>query len=107
MDPITASAVLHNEAVAHVREGRHEKARELLVAAVRLAGEDAVDVRTLKLLWQCAAAIGDHATATAAGVKAAQRDALDFAFSDRLLKSIRACPLPSRESQRLPAQLPT
>ncbi len=101
---------LHNEAVALARMGRNREACEKLRSAIKTSGEAAVDPRTLKALWQIARADGDWPTALAAGVRASVRDPLDFPFTDKLVRSLRECPIaalvansayPSRE---MPAQ---
>ena len=91
-DP-TAAQQLHNEAVTLAREGRRAEARVLLLKVVSSVGEADIDPRTLKALWQLGREDGDWRTALAAGFRAAVRDPLDFAFVDRVVRSLQECPL--------------
>jgi len=91
-DPALAQR-LHNEAIALVRSRRPAEARVGLLAAIRSAGEAAVDPRTLKALWQLARDEGDWKTALAAGMRAAVRDPLDFRFVDTVVRGLHECPL--------------
>jgi Glycosyltransferase like family len=107
------SRQLHNEAVILARDGRGAEACDKLRSAIRAAGEASVDPRTLKALWQIARAHGDWKTALAAGVRASVRDPFDFAFVDKVVRSIHECPLPALlagpvyPSRSMPSRLPT
>jgi hypothetical protein len=104
---------LHNQAVAHYRAGRHSEACEGFLKAIGEAGEAHVDLRTLKALWEAAQAIGAWKTAIAAGLRAASRDPMDFRFADRMVKSLRTCPLealvhdPTAQMLSLPLRPPS
>jgi Glycosyltransferase like family len=107
------SRQLHNEAVVLARAGRNGEACASLRSAISAAGEAEVDPRTLKALWQIARAEGDWKTALAAGVRASVRDPLDFAFVDKVVRSIHECPLSALvaesaySSRPMPARAPT
>lgn len=88
----SAARTLHNEGVAQFRAGRHADACESFRQAIRLLGEDRVDVRTLKALWQAARAASDWTTSLAAGIRGAARDALDFRFVNSVMRSLHECP---------------
>ena len=104
---------LHNDAVALARAGRSLEACDKLRDAIRVAGVASVDPRTLKALWQIARAAGDWAVALAAGIRAANRDPLDFSFIDKLVASLHECPLSALDvnavypARELPTGLPT
>jgi Glycosyltransferase like family len=83
----------HNEAVALARTGRVGDACATLRDAIKAAGEDDVDPRTFKALWQLARAEGDWPTALAAGMRGAIRDPLDFPFVDKVVRSLHECPI--------------
>jgi hypothetical protein len=104
---------LHNEAVALAQNGRNSEACDKLRGAIRTAGAAQVDARTLKALWQIARSNGDWTTALAAGIRAAIRDPLDFAFVDKVVRSVHESPLaalvanPAHAWRELPARMPT
>ncbi len=110
---LQAAQKLHNDAVAHIRNGRYEAACVHLVDAVGIVGADRIDCRTLKALWQAGIACGAWETALAAGFHAGARDPLDFPFVDRVLCSLNDCPphelrlAAEHSALRLPAQLPS
>lgn len=83
---------LHVRAIAAVRAGRPDAACQALRAAVRTAGADGVDVRTLRALWQVARALGDWSVGLAAGFAAARRDPLDFDLVDQVFRSVAQWP---------------
>lgn len=99
----------HNQAIVLAQAGRTAEACELLARILADQGPIATDVRTLKATWQIASAAGRWPLALAAGVHAARRDPLDFAFCDRLLKSLVACPEDALASgaAALPPALPS
>ena len=73
---------------------------------VTRVGNEHIDPRSLKALWQLSISIGDWRTGLAAGMIAAQRDPMDARFSNDVVQSLARCPaeaLPPAELVKLPS----
>ena len=101
---------LQQEALACLRERRPVPACRLLRKALPLAPAGAVTGRTLQLLWQAGRIAGDWALALAAGMRAAQADALNFRLVDAVLRTLPEALArdwrPAVPQRTLPAALP-
>lgn len=92
MNVLRAAAEAHNEGVKCAQAGDYGSAILHLRNAVRLAGFDAVDPRTLKALWDVAIKGGDWSTGIAAALRAAARDPGDYEFVHKAVLSLARCP---------------
>jgi len=92
MNNSSAATKAHNQGVRCAQAGDYKLAILHLRDAVQVAGTDAVDIRTLKALWDTAVNSGDWKAGIAAGILAATRDPSDAAFIHKVVLSLARCP---------------